>query len=147
MNKDEYYALTTEMAKRAIKRKILKGFYPGCAPVGYKNASVVGRRVIVIDEEKAPLLRLAKAMYQQGISLREILNELTPQGLLSRSGKPMGPSALKYILDNPVYRGWVRYGETLVLGSHIPLFGPPESLKSLSGTERDPGYGTLPKRG
>ncbi len=54
-------------------------------------------------------------------SLRTILSQLTPRGLVSRNGKAMGPSALRAMLRNPFYTGRIRYCGVLVPGRHEAL--------------------------
>ena len=45
----------------------------GGAPVGYLNATVAGRRVIVPDPVKAPLVHEADRLWRRGVPLRLIL--------------------------------------------------------------------------
>lgn len=144
MTDEEYYQNNGILAKRAVRRKVLRGGYPGCAPLGYKNEVVAGKRVIVPDAEKAPLVREAFALYEQGKTLQQIIAELTPKGLVSRNGKPLGVSSLHLILHNPVYRGYVIYEDLLTEGNHIPLIGDSKrALRDEYGSRQDPRFITL----
>jgi len=144
MTNEEYYQNTGILAKRAVRRKVLRGGYPGCAPLGYKNEVIAGKHVIVPDAEKAPLVREAFALHAQGRTLQQIIAELTPKGLVSRNGKPLGVSSLHLILHNPVYRGYVSYEDLLIAGNHIPLIGESKrALREEYGSSHDPRFATL----
>jgi site-specific DNA recombinase len=121
---EEYYANTGRLAKKAAERKAKKGGHVGRPPLGYRAAAVGRKRVIVPDEAKASLVREAFALRAKGMTLQEIIDALTPKGLVSRSGKPLRPSSLHLVLNNPVYRGYVRYEGLIMEGSHVSLVGP-----------------------
>ena len=109
-------------AREAMRAMAMRGDLPGCAPVGYKNVTENYRKKVVIDEEKARLVRLAFGMAAtEAKPLRAILKELTTYGLTSRNGKPMGISSFWGMLTNPFYAGRLRYKGEAVAGSHEPL--------------------------
>lgn len=118
-------ALHTERGQRvreALAKKREKGEPTGCAPVGYKNAVVDGRRVIVPDEQTALLVRETFELAATGrYSLRQLLAVMTEKGLRSRNGKPMGVSALRSMLTNPFYTGYLQRQMHKILGTHEPL--------------------------
>lgn len=117
-----YRALLAKRAKRASREKALAGEMPGCAPVGYRNARDRGEATVEVDDELAPLVREAFRLAVEGdLSLRKMLEVLTAKGLVSRNGRPLGPSSLHAILTNPFYVGKLRYGGELIEGSHKPL--------------------------
>lgn len=100
----------------------MRGDLPGCAPVGYKNVTENYQKKVVVDEDKARLVRLAFGMAAtEERPLRSILKELTAYGLTSRNGKPMGVSSFWGMLTNPFYAGRLRYKGEAVQGSHEPL--------------------------
>ena len=91
----EYQDYLTARSKRAMREKAERGIFPGCAPLGYRNAEVNGEKVIVVDEKTAPLVREAFSLASTGrYSLRKILKKMTAKGMVSRNGHPMGVSGI-----------------------------------------------------
>lgn len=78
----------------------------GPPPDGYRREE--GR--FVIDEERAPIIREAFRLYQEGRSLRATCDALNAQGALSRNGSPWRIDALRKILENPAHLGASVYG-------------------------------------
>ena len=107
--------------KTGMSEKAKAGDFPGCASLGYKNAWDGQKKVVVIDEGKAPLIIEAFEIAVQGASLGAIIKELTPRGLLSRNGKPLGLSSLHLLLTNPFYTGKIRYAQEVLPGNHEAL--------------------------
>lgn len=134
-------ALAREHGNRVSEgmvRRVSEGDLPGCPPVGYRNARFPNEPKIVIDEELAPLVRKAFAMAAEGkLSLRKTLKELTDEGLVSRSGKPMGVSAFWNVLTNPFYTGRIRYWGRLVPGNHEALVSEEIFLEVRDALERN----------
>ncbi len=111
--------------------KAKKGGTLGKAPIGYINTidRIDGReiRAVAIDEERAPLVRLAFEMYAAGeATLEDIQNELTDRGLRTRptQRRPAGPisvSKIHQMLQDPYYIGIVTYKGEEYPGRHEPL--------------------------
>ncbi|MBT9605902.1 recombinase family protein [Microbacterium sp.] len=111
--------------------KAKKGGTLGKAPVGYINTidRVDGRdiRAVAIDEERAPLIRLAFEMYAAGdATLEDIANELTDRGLRTRATqrRPAGPisvSKIHQLLQDSYYVGTITYKGDPYSGRHEPL--------------------------
>ena len=136
-----YYDELARRCREAMFQKVRSGEFPGCPPVGYRNgASWKGEPAIVVDEKLAPLVKEAFQMAQSNqYSLRAILKELTPKGLVSRNGKSLGPSALWSMLRNPFYTGRIRYCGELVPGKHKALVDDElfmEAVESLQSQKR-----------
>ncbi|MGV8883769.1 MAG: recombinase family protein, partial [Rhodoglobus sp.] len=99
--------------------KAKKGGTLGRAPVGYLNTidRTEGReiRAVTIDEERAPHVKHAFAMYAAGdATLEDIANELTDRGLRTRATqrRPAGPisvSKIHQMLQDRYYTGVVTY--------------------------------------
>ena len=118
----DYHAMTGRMASIAMEIKARKGELVFCPPVGYRIDADGPRAKAVPDPLLAPLVREAFERYATGdCSLRKLLKTMTERGLVSRSGKPMGSSALHIMLTNPFYCGQVRWGGELLDGGHEPL--------------------------
>ena len=97
------------------------GRFPGCAPVGYLNAAGPAGKGLEIDPIKAPLVREAFRLAAVGMVPEKISEALWRKGLRSRRGKRMGQSAVRRMLANPVYLGFVRWDGMLAAGCHEPI--------------------------
>lgn len=112
--------------KRGIKTKCEMGWRPGVAPLGYMNRAFGGINDIVLDPERADLIRevFHKAGYE-GWSGRRLKAWLDEQGFTNRSGKHVSVSQILVILTTPFYYGKFRYPEAPDApwydGAHKPL--------------------------
>ena len=129
----EFYSqnLAAEV-KKGMGEKIKGGGTVGRAPIGYKNVRLVddkGReeRTVQIDEDRAPLIKLAFEEYASGEWTVENLAEyLAACGLNTRStarmpSKPIPAKTLFKVLANPYYKGIVTYQGVEYPGAHEPL--------------------------
>jgi site-specific DNA recombinase len=104
------------------KQKALRGgFAGGPAPLGYVPDLRGG---LTIDKGASIIVRHIAHLRQQGASLRAIANALTSEGYVSKRGGRFYPSTIRYILDNPKYRGLTEYyfrqgGETHCLNEGL----------------------------
>ena len=112
--------------KRGIRTKCEMGWRPGVAPLGYMNRALGGINDIVLDPERADLVREAfhKAGYERW-SGRRIKAWLDEQGLTNRSGKQVSVSQVLVILTTPFYYGKFQYPQAPDApwydGAHKPL--------------------------
>lgn len=112
--------------KRGIRTKCEMGWRPGVAPLGYMNRAFGGVNDIVLDPERADLIREAfhKAGYERW-SGRRIKAWLDEQGLTNRSGKQISVSQVLVILTTPFYYGKFQYPQApdapWYNGAHKPL--------------------------
>jgi hypothetical protein len=119
---NHYYQTTGKLAKLVLDLKLAYGYFPGCAPVGYKNVTDGDRKYVEVDPEKASAIEVAfRLAGDSDLSLRAILRTVTDLGLTSRNGKKLGPSALWSILTNPFYMGIIRYDGRTYEGNHEPI--------------------------
>ena len=131
----EYYSnnLATEV-KKGLRRKHELGGTPFKPPIGYQSAQrqpgAHGVRGVVLDEQRAPLVKLAFDLYVTGNwSLRDLATYLAEQGLRSR-GTPkyperiLGPNRVHDILRNSYYMGIVKWGGRSYEGTHPTLVDP-----------------------
>jgi site-specific DNA recombinase len=115
-----YVDSLSENVKRGLRQKLRNGVFPSMAPLGYLNDRV--RKCIVVDPERAPLIRKAFELYATGnFSIDDVKARIDKLGLKSWSGKPVGRSTYFFIVHNPIYYGLMRYmGETHE-GKHEPI--------------------------
>lgn len=117
-----YFKEAGSLSKYAMERKARSGDMPGCAPVGYRNSHDGRKKTVIIDPEKAHIVQIAfRLAGESGLPLREVMRTVTKLGLVSRNGKPLGPSALWGILTNPFYAGFIRFHGGTLKGSHEAL--------------------------
>lgn len=110
-NLAEYYSVNlSENTKRGkYENALKKKSNGGVTPIGYKRID----GSLVIDEEKAPVIRFVFQNYIDGISYANIIKNAR-----ERYGVKLSMSGLKLILQNEVYTGKYIYrtydGETFV---------------------------------
>jgi site-specific DNA recombinase len=122
----------SEEVKRGIKRKVEVGGTNGLAPIGYLNVREPlpqgGEvRTIVIDAERAPIVRWGFETYATGLySLSDIMALLEARGLTTRPTRRRGPrpltlSRVHRLLTNPYYAGYVTHLGHVYAGRHEAL--------------------------
>ena len=129
----EFYSqnLANEV-KKGMGEKVKGGGTPCRTSLGYLNIRRVdekGReeRTVVLDEERAPLIKLAFEEYATGNWTTDDLAEhLAACGLTTRPtpripSVPINGKALNKILVNPYYKGVVTYKGVEYAGSHPAL--------------------------
>jgi site-specific DNA recombinase len=128
----EYYSnnLSTEV-KKGLRRKHELGGTPFKPPIGYvsaqRQAGAQGVRGVVLDQERAPLVRLAFQLYVTGDwALRALGTYLAEQGLRSRGTakypeRVLGPNRIHELLKNPYYMGIVKWDGRSYTGRHPTL--------------------------
>ena len=129
----EFYSrnLANEVIK-GMGEKARNGGTLGKAPLGYVN--VRGRdehgrevRTVALDEERAPLIRLAFTEYATGNwTVRQLADHLNTLGLSipptpRRCAKPITATRLHEILRHPYYKGIVTFQGVEYPGKHEPL--------------------------
>lgn len=128
-----YYAALGKLASVGMLDRAFRGDFPGCPPVGYRSSSFPSGPRVVVDEKLAHFVQEAFHMAADpSLSLRQILSVVTERGLVSRSGKKLGASALLHLLLNPFYTGRIRYDGQLLPGNHLPLVDDELFFKVLS---------------
>jgi len=119
--KRQYHAYLGHRASLALDAKARAGGCVGFATTGYTNIDGAAEP----DPKLGPLVEEAFRMIaQKRSSLTMVLAELTPRGLVSRSGKPLSPSALARMIQNPFYVGMIHYKGQIYEGTHKALVSP-----------------------
>ena len=128
---DEYYSINlSEEVKRGMTEKASRGEAVSVPSFGYDIQN--GR--YVPDPDTAPALKKIFTDYANGKGMRTIAMELNDAGLRTRRGNRFENRTIKYILQNPVYIGKIRWtptgradhrigsDDTLIIdGTHEPL--------------------------
>jgi len=123
----EYYsAELSQKVKRGMRETRSKGnFTGGFLVYGYK---VVDRKVVV-DENKADVVRYIFEQYALGVYVKDIIAELTSKGILNRN-KPFARNTVYNILRCEKYSGIYRYGDE-VFTNIYPQIVPTETFNKV----------------
>jgi len=99
----EYYSVDlSQKIKRGRRDSAAKGkFVGGGIPAGYKSIN----GTLVLDEDKAPMMKYAFEQYAAGVPKKEIIDELNARGFRNSKGKPYGASAFARALQSEKYIG------------------------------------------
>jgi DNA invertase Pin-like site-specific DNA recombinase len=98
----------SEETRKGMTEKAAQGFWPSNAPLGYRNVTRDdGRKIIVPDEETAPIIRKMFEWYAWGdLSTQEVTKRARAAGLVFRkSGGRIPKSTVAAILRNRIYTG------------------------------------------
>jgi site-specific DNA recombinase len=115
---------TSNAVKAGLERRRERGLYSaGRTPFGYLRVRNEGdERVLVVDKERAPLVRRLFDLFLEGKGYAEIARVLEAEGVPSpKSGGLWCHFTVRKILLNPVYAGFIRSGGKLYEGSHEPI--------------------------
>jgi site-specific DNA recombinase len=104
-----------QRTRQGMVQAALSGRHANMAPVGYKNArDVYDKPILIIDDEKAFVIRIIFREYLNGMGIEEI------RRMIVRYDYPAkGNSKLQYILANPVYAGYVKVPATKNKPAHL----------------------------
>lgn len=98
-----YYKTISAKGKVVMAEKRARGERMHLAPLGYKNArDEHGRSILIPDPETYLLVREAKNLRADGMSIREICKVMERKGLRSRQGKTIGPSSMFKLFSSQV---------------------------------------------
>lgn len=102
----EYYSINlAEEVKKGMTEKALRGGFQTSPPYGY---TVKNNQLITVPEE-ANIVRHIFSLYNAGYSYSEIARALNQIDVKTHRGHPFEGRTVKYILNNPVYIGKLRW--------------------------------------
>lgn len=112
---DEYYSMNlSEEVKRGMLESVSRGHCVSSAPYGYVKKD----RMLHIIPEQAEIV---KRIYYDFLSNKDrltITRELNAEGYRTKRGKLFDKRTIDYILNNPIYKGYMRFSpEYKVSGS------------------------------
>ncbi len=115
-----YVDALSENTKRGLRQKVRRGEFPGTAPLGYQND--VRIKSIVVDRKRSVIVRKAFEMYAENKSrLEDISDFLADHGVVSSGGNKRSRDQMSFLLSNPFYYGYFKYGGELHEGKHPPI--------------------------
>lgn len=101
----EYYSLNlSEEVKKGQIEKVRQGGNVSKLPYGYSPKN----KGIIIVEEEAIIIRTIFQMFLEGKGRRRISKYLDSIGIRAKTGKPLSVERIDYILNNPIYAGYIR---------------------------------------
>lgn len=106
---DEYYSIRLAgEVHRGMTENALRGKYQASPPLGYK---IVHKGAIpVIVEEQAEIIKLIFDKYvNYQLTFFQIAKHLNNLGLKTKQGKAFERRSIEYILQNPMYKGYLRW--------------------------------------
>lgn len=112
----------SEEVRKGQKQKIAEGWMPTKPPVGYKTVGEKGKKIHIIDEEKAPLVLKMFETYATGqISLKNLTEFVYKDGLRNYAGKKLVKSRIHQLLTDPFYIGKLRWNGEVYDAKHQSL--------------------------
>ncbi len=129
---DEYYSVNlSEEVVRGMTEKFSRGKPVSTPPIGY----LIENGEFYIDKETAPIVKQIFKDYLDGKGYRDIAMELNAKGFKTRRGNNFSNRTVQYIIDNPVYAGYIRWDldgrgsrsyyrdgkEMIIKASHEPI--------------------------
>ena len=115
---NQYYsAELAQKVRRGMRETRLKGNYQGGhLPYGY----VAFEKKVIIDEEKAEVVRFIFEQFANGVIVKDIIATLTANGILHK-GKPFPMNTIYGILKKEKYSGSYMLGDELVDKIYPPI--------------------------
>lgn len=115
--------------KRGMQGKCERGWYPGPAPMGYRNNPLT--KEIEPDPVMFSIMRKGWEMIlSRGYNVSDAHKEMVAHGLSAwrkgRFGPPVSKAAMFKAFDNPFYAGQIRYNGSIFKGNHIPMVSESE---------------------
>lgn len=112
----------SEKTRMGLLTKAKQGLYTGSAPVGYKNTTEGGVKLIVPDPVQAPLVKELFDLAASGLySLRMLETVMFERGLRTKRGNKVKQSSIHYIIKNKLYYGVYVFNKEEFMGKHTPL--------------------------
>ena len=115
----EYYsAELSEKVVRGMTENVLKGKYNGgTVPIGYR---IDENRFFQIDPLKAPFVVEAFKKYNEGATMKEIMNWLNQQGVTTNRNQKFTYNSVQTLLTNRRYIGENRF-QDIVMTDTVPV--------------------------
>ena len=112
----------SEEVKKGQKEKIAQGWLPTKPPVGYKTVGEKGHKIILVEEEKAVMVKKMFELYASGnYSIKKLTLTMFEEGLRSYHGVKLVKSRVHRLLREPFYTGKMRWNGQIYDGKHEPI--------------------------
>ena len=117
---DEYYSIRlSEEVRRGMQQRLMQGKTVSAAPFGY----VYRNKMLEVDAEAAAAVRLLFAYCAEGATPGEAAEKLNRLGVRTARGNLWSSRSVRYVLQNPIYAGWLPPDESgrKCRGVHCPI--------------------------
>ena len=102
----EYYSLNlAEEVKKTMTKKAELGEWQTTAPFGYRNEN----KSLAVVPEEAKMIRYIFEQYIAGTSMFALSRHLNQMGYRTHRGNVFENRTIQYIINNPVYKGYMRW--------------------------------------
>ena len=107
---NEYYRYQLkENISQGMKTRTKNGYTSSKAALGYDRGRS-SKEPLQVNAHEADIIRLIFDSAESGQGYRAIANSLNQRGFLTKNGNPFDTVAIKYILNNKLYCGYVIWG-------------------------------------
>ncbi|WP_303859867.1 recombinase family protein [Alkalibaculum bacchi] len=97
--------------KMGMKGRAKQGKYNGGRVLGYESVDDgTGKTKLEIVESEAIIIVKIYNYYLEGKGYKAIVNRINQQGYKTKNGTHFNTFGIKYILTNPLYKGYIRFG-------------------------------------
>ena len=108
------YGRIKERLRSGRVAAVRDGQYIGSIPpYGYDKA-VIDRKKTLVPNDKAPIVQEVYERIATGESMSSVCHDLTNRGILTEKGACWRPRKIKDIVQNEVYKGYVRWNQKVV---------------------------------
>ena len=110
--------ITMRLSGGRINKAQKGGYAGGATALGYKTKN----KKLIIDKKQAEIIRMIFKMKRyKRMGLREIARELNEKGIPTARGGKWYAGTIKYILENPLYKGMVHYKDNNIKNRDLAL--------------------------
>lgn len=96
-----------ERVSSGMKKRADNGKWNGGIMLGYNCLN----GVLSINEEESNVVKEIFELRAMGKGYKSIVNHINTKGFKTKKGNPFGINAVKTILENPIYAGYIRWGK------------------------------------
>ena len=123
----EYYSLNlSEEVKKGMTEKARRGGFQTRPIYGYKADKA--NNILVIVPEEAEIIKMIYTDFLNLVSIGQIRNKLIAMGIKTRDGVTFEHKNIAYILNNPVYAGFLKWNPSGSAGNMHIDFNHPDSI-------------------